>query len=456
MKRRDWLKVSGAAIAGAYVDGMIRPLKVRAAGKVNPRATARLCIFTELPGAISHVDCWDVKETKWTPKDLDIRKVTSDLYLSKTLFPRYDDWAAKASFVRSMRAPELIHFTGEYHTQTGRALNAAVAKEIPGFGSVIAAELDGQRRESDTFPGYVSLNLVKNRVGSIGSGFFPARFSGVDLDPSSVLEVFGGNGTSDSLMQQRWDVLQKLILVSPAERASIGERATDYKAFYAAGHQILNDPRWIRVFQMSDEDKKEYTSDFGISCALARNLIAADAGTRFVYISDDAGWDHHSNIFDRSKPSNHYVKCLSFDRAFSKLVKDLSSLPGKESGKTLLDETLVVVTSEFGRLPFMNVAAGRDHHNLCYTSLYMGGGVKPGRIIGKTNEDGGKCIDVGWKHKEQPAMDNTVATIYSALGFDWSKTVENTPSGRAYHYVQNAPIGASDFISNDAIDELFA
>jgi uncharacterized protein (DUF1501 family) len=175
-----------------------------------------------------------------------------------------------------------------------------------------------------------------------------------------------------------------------------------------------------------------------------------------VYVCDSPQpWDHHSYIFDRTRPSNHYVTCAKLDAALSNLVKDLRSMPGHGSGATLLDETLIVVTSEFGRMPYVNKVAGRDHYNLCYTSLFIGGGVKPGRIIGKTNEDCSQCIDTGWKHQEQPATDNIVATIYSAMGIDWTKRIENTPSGRAYDYVQTAPIGGSEFISNDAIDELF-
>src|SRR5206468_9390602 len=100
----------------------------------------------------------------------------------------------RASFVRSMRAPELVHFTGQYHTQTGRALNVAIAKEIPAFGSVVAAELDKSRRDGDTFPTYMSIALNKARVGAIGSGLFPAKFTGIDLDPGSVFESFGGGG----------------------------------------------------------------------------------------------------------------------------------------------------------------------------------------------------------------------------------------------------------------------
>src|SRR5438046_1044600 len=84
----------------------------------------------------------------------------------------------------------------------------------------------------------------------------------------------------------------------------------------------------------------------------------------------------------------------------------------------------------------MNPHGGRDHFVDTYTNMFMGGGVKPGLVIGKTSETGAKVLDIGWKFKEQPMMDHVASTIYSALGIDYSKKIEDTPSGRAYEYQQ--------------------
>ena len=124
------------ALASSWVDGLVWPLDVRAQGSATPRGTARNCIFIELGGAISPMDTWDFKETRWTPKDLDVTEVSKGLYLSRTLFPQLVGRMDKVALVRSLQAPELIHFNGQYHTQTGRSLNPAVAREIPAFGSV--------------------------------------------------------------------------------------------------------------------------------------------------------------------------------------------------------------------------------------------------------------------------------------------------------------------------------
>jgi hypothetical protein len=129
-------------------------------------------------------------------------------------------------------------------------------------------------------------------------------------------------------------------------------------------------------------------------------------------------------------------------------------MPGKQPGKTMLDETMVVMLHEFGRTPEMNPAGGRDHWGFCFTDLYLGGGVKAGRVIGKTDNNV-KVTDIGWKYKEQPMKDHLTSTIYSALGIDYSKKIVDTPSGRAYEYQQTAPLGGPAFIPLAAIEELF-
>jgi hypothetical protein len=258
------------------------------------------------------------------------------------------------------------------------------------------------------------------------------------------------------MLERRWKFLAAMGEAASAQRAAIGTKSTEYRAFYEEAYELLNDARWASAFSASQEERDRYGNDeYGLGLILARNLLAKNAGTRFVYVYDGDRWDHHSYIFDRSKPSNHYVTCARLDKGLSSLLQDLSSMPGVETGKTLLDETMIVVTSEFGRTPDMNPVKGRDHWRFVYSALFAGGGVKGGRIHGKSDNVGGECLDSGWAHKEQPQMDNVCATIYSALGIDWKKTATNTPSGRDYDYIETAPIGGAEFISNDEIGVLF-
>ena len=113
--RRDLLKWAGMTVAGSLVSAVPR-LEVYAQGRSQPASTARNAIMIEMSGAISPMDCWDLKETKMTPKDLDPQRIWNDFYLSKTLFPKLIDTGLinRCSFVRSMLGRELIHLTGQY------------------------------------------------------------------------------------------------------------------------------------------------------------------------------------------------------------------------------------------------------------------------------------------------------------------------------------------------------
>jgi hypothetical protein len=457
MTRRDLLKLSGLSVAGMWANAAIGPLKVSAQGKANPRGTARNAIMIQVAGAMSSWDTFDFKEHWKQPKDLDVRKTKSGLYLSKTLFPNLSEHTDKLSVVRTMRASELVHFNAQFHTQAGRALAPPIAKEIPAFGSIIAYELHSQRRETDTFPTYFSANTGHNDPGTIGPGFLPPEYAGFDLFANRAFDTFGGKAEGQDRLETRWNLLSNFKELSESERRSLGDRESDYKSFYQDAMRMLTDPRWEKVFQTTAEEREHYGAPDpgGLAYALlmARNLLSADAGTRFIYIDEKEVWDQHAKILDHSAPTSHYTNCLRWDKAYTALITDLAKMPGHAPGKTLLDETLIVAISEFGRTPDINPVMGRHHWRYAYHSVYAGGGIKPGQILGAT--DKGYVTDTGWKHKEQPYVDNAVATIYSALGIDWLKRIDETPSGRAYEYVQTAPLGGSEFQSNDAIDELW-
>ncbi len=120
----------------------------------------------------------------------------------------------------------------------------------------------------------------------------------------------------------------------------------------------------------------------------------------------------------------------------------------------MLDETLVVAMSEFGRTPgALNNMAGRDHYNKVFPALFAGAGVKPSQILGETDSEGARCLDTGWHRREQPRIENVVATMYSALGIDWSKKLHDTPSKRTFAYVDE--LGAPGWIPTDEISSIY-
>ena len=473
LSRRELLKFFGISVGASLAAEAAWPRKLQAQSrKVTPRKNARNVLFIQNCGAMSPPECLDFKETKYTAKDLDIQKVNSDFVISKTIFPNYEKWAPRATLVRSMYENSLVHFSAQYHTQAGRALNAAILREIPAFGSVIASELESERRGSDTFPTFMSFDLWNARCPQIGSGMLHPRFAGLDINTASVFDSFGGgdeSGATNSVLAERWQVLNRMSEVSPS--GGIGGKANDYKAHYEYAYKILMDARFKKVLALTDEEKRRYgvpkdrgTSKIGLAFLLARNVLAADAGARFLWVANtynggNGPADNHDQLYGRGALApkgailSIYESGPRLDAAFSSLVQDLSTMPGHEPGKTLLDETMICLVHEFGRNPEMNANAGRDHWGPCFANLFMGGGVKPGRVIGKT--DGYKSLDNGWSHKEQPMKDHATSTIYSALGIDYSKKIVDTPSGRAYEYQQTAPLGGPSFIPLAEIAELF-
>ena len=125
--RREVLRLGGYGLLAAFADQALWPIKARAAGKSNPRGTARFAIVIELAGALSHIDSFDFKENEGTPKDLDVRPIRNDLYLSHFLFPEMSSEMDKVAIVRSMKSHEVVHFRGQYYNQAGRPLNPAQA-----------------------------------------------------------------------------------------------------------------------------------------------------------------------------------------------------------------------------------------------------------------------------------------------------------------------------------------
>jgi hypothetical protein len=451
--RRDALKLGTFSMLGAFAETALWPHKVRAAGKSNPRGTARYCIVVEAAGAISHIDTFDFKENEGSPKDLEIRKIRNDLYLSHKLFPELSKEMDKVSVVRTFKSHEVVHFRGEYYTRAGRPLNPAQVAEIPPAGSVVAYELESQRRESDTFPTFVTFNLGNS---ALPTGFLHPRFSGLDVNASAGPGSVSAEGDALALLEERFRLLTELENVLSKERGYRGRELASFRTFQEDAYRILGDNRWPKALTIAEEDRKKYgENEVGLGCLLARNLVKADAGTRYIHIRH-SGWDHHKKIFDHNAGSNHYKHCNELDAAVANLLRDLSGSPSQRgAGRTLLDDTLVIVATEFGRVPGpLNGVEGRHHYNEAYIGLFAGGGVKGGQILGRTDVKGEKVVEAGWRHRMQMKTENIYATAYSALGIDWRKEITNTPSKRIYRYVD--PLGATELCMDDEIATLFA
>lgn len=457
LTRRELLRVGGISLVGGYLNAF-HPLNVRASQKVQPMAAARQVLFINIDGGMSQVDTLDAKEGAWTPKYFDIRSFANDLKLPFGVMPNLPSVLDKITVVRSMAAWDVVHGRAQYYIQTGHPLNLALAKEVPSIGAVVCHELASQRKASDSLPPFIVMNMAGNQAGLINQGFMSAEFGPMSLSVGDAAPNLAPQKGMEATMQRRWERLQQLddsLRSGKSGDGTVDRSFGDFHEYYRGAWAIMNDPRVPQIFTLSDEDKKRYgSSTIGNSLALARNLFKADAGTRFIMASH-GGWDHHGNIYKEGS-RNHPVLMRELDAAFSALIKDLDGTPSTFTpGKTLLDETLVIAMSEFGRTtgPISETRLGREHYMQVHSGMLAGGGIRRGQVIGKTDDAGGKIVDFGWSARRPIYMEDIACTIYSAMGIDWTKTIENTPSGRSFHYVE--PASGTKYVGFKPVQELF-
>ncbi|MBM3811562.1 MAG: DUF1501 domain-containing protein [Acidimicrobiia bacterium] len=449
LTRRELFRLGGVSLSAYWFLPLVKPLNVRAA-KVSPRGSARFCIFVMLDGGQSHVDAWDLKEGKWTPGDFEVKQLQPDLKWPVGLYPKLAAQLDKIALLRSVEAWDSVHGRAQYYVQAAHALNPSLQKEIPPVGSVVAMELARQRRPGDTLPPYVALNVTQSQAGLLKSGFLPATYSPFHIDTNTGLSAYQVDEGGRAEFERRWELLKRFDARLRTDKALEAKAYRDFNDHYQGAVQMMTDPRTGKVFQIPPEDHARYGKTItGDACILARNLVEADAGTRFIFLQQD-GWDHHSNIYQQG---NHYKRSWELDHALAPLFEDLAGRK-RDDGRSLLSQTLIVCMGEFGRTPGeLTALAGRDHYQYAFTALFAGGGVKGGQRIGKTDELGTKVVDPGWGLKRSIYMEDIATTIYSAMGVDWTKTMKETPSGREFYYIE--PFATTKMIANREIAPLF-
>ncbi len=455
LARRTLLQLAGVQIAGGFPLAFAST-DVRAQGKAEPRGTARQVIFVNIEGGMSQVDTLDAKQGSWTPDYFDIRPAGDGLQLPHGLMPNLAGVLDRLTVVRSLAAWDAVHGRAQYYIQTGHPLNQALAREVPAIGAVVCHELAKNRKPSDSLPPYISMNMAGNQAGLINQGFLSAEFGPLSLAVGERPPSLAPDAGAADALRRRWSRLQELDGSLRKARPDLDRSFVDFHDYYRGAWSIMNDPRVAKIFSLDDAERKRYgSSSIGTSLLLARNLLKADAGTRFI-LASHGGWDHHGDIY-KERSRNHPVLIRELDVAFSQLIRDLESTPSPSTpGKTMLDETLVIGMSEFGRTPgpISPTRAGREHFIHCHSGMLAGGGVARGRVIGKTDAVGGAIVDPGWSGKRPIYMEDIACTLYSALGIDWKKSIHTTPSGRAYHYVE--PASGTSYVGFQPIAELFA
>jgi uncharacterized protein (DUF1501 family) len=202
--------------------------------------------------------------------------------------------------------------------------------------------------------------------------------------------------------------------------------------FYASARDLMYDPAVTNAFRFAASDQQKYGNNaFGNACVTARNVLWSGLGTRYVQISL-GGWDNHQNIYATN--AGIYPSARQLDVGLANLLADLAVIPGS-GGRTLLDDTLVVVKGEFGRtIGNITSQQGRDHY-FVHAALIAGGGVQGGRVIGKTTADGAYVEDPGWSEGRPVYAEDVAATIYSAMGINYTTVRHDDPLGRGFEYI---------------------
>ncbi len=434
LRRRDLLSLGALSIAGYEAAEAFRPLNVHAQSRVRLRGSADAVIFLNMQGGPSPMDMFDVKEGKWAPENRDVRSTKYGYRFPYGLMPKLVEQLGEIAVVRSAQAWETVHSRGQYYLQTGHAVSAARIKESPAIGSVVAHEFNPRKREDDFLPPFVSMNYEPTTMyGPLqGEGCLAADCAPLTLDLAQKNLPFFVEEKDRARLLRRWAALQEMDTSRHAldDSSPVGMRRFD--SFSKQVFKMMNHPKMSSVLQVSDEERKAYGSTaFGDACLIARNMVAAKAGAKFLMVTQP-GWDHHSNIYGKNSQGGIYKTCSTLDAAYAALLADLKRM-------NLLERTLVICMGEFGRTPGdLTPVAGREHYADTMFALFSGAGVKGGRVIGATDAECAHITEFGWSGKRPVYPEDVCATIYSVLGIDYSKRITNTPSGRDFLYVDPA------------------
>ena len=418
LSRRRFFRILGTGITGYALYEVARPLRLVASLPVTPVNTAKNCIYILLAGAPSHTDTFDLKEGAWTPAAFSPTSY-GDVRFPQGLMPNVADHLNDIAIVRSGRAWALVHSLAQTWVQIGRNPASALGSISPNIGSVVAIEKASERKPGDIFPGFVSFNAGGSQVGA---GYFPVTYAPFLVTPQTT----GLANTTHPDGKDRWTSrMQFLHLVDDPLRQNspLGQPAQDLDNFYTNATALMYNDAVQSAFSFSAADRAPYgTTTFGDACLLAAKVLQANLGTRFIQITL-GGWDNHSNIYTALPPL-----ATTFDRGYAALLDGLS-----QAG--LLDQTLVVVAGEFGRtVRRLNNQAGRDHF-MQQSVLFAGAGVHGGRTIGSTDDSGANTVDPGWSRNRDVRPEDVEATIYSALGINWTTIRSDDPLGRGFEYV---------------------
>ncbi len=377
----------------------------QAAETTPAQGKAKTVIFLYMSGAMSHLDTFDPKPGASSQGETQAAATrVAGVSISDKL-PKLGYLMNGIALIRSMTTETGAHEQGRYIMRTSyKPLNSI---RHPGLGAWSNHVL---KKNNPNLPGNV---FIGSATGHPGAGFLPAAMAPVPVpDAKKGLE----NTKSPSYLTED-QFKQRMSLANQFDAkfksATKSQLVEAYDQTYREAVRLMGSSE-LKAFEISEEteDVRNFygNNKIGQACLLARRL--AESGMRFVEI-EYGGWDHHNDLY------NVLPNMVSdLDNALGALLRDLAN-------KKMLDEVLVVLSTEFGRTPTINENSGRDHHPGAYSSLMCGAGIQGGSVYGKSDE-------LGHSVTEDPVYPEDLnATIATAMGLPIEQEFV-APNGRPF------------------------
>jgi hypothetical protein len=399
--RRQLLRLGFAGGIGLSLSDIFR---LNASGAVAESPKADSIIYLFLQGGIAQQESWDPKPNAPVENRGMFGSIPTALpgIRFNELMPHTAQIADRLTVIRSMTHGENDHDRGVHIMFTGYDPSPVVS--YPSFGSVVAHQL-GERNEMPPF-----INLPQQIDDASGPGFLPSRFNGFSLgsDPAKddfrVRDLQIPQGVSERRFRSRKEILSAVSETFVKQYA--GDQLETRDAFYQQAYDLIHSERAKRAFDLKrekDSTRDAYgRSEVGARLLLARRLV--EAGVRFITVQYGE-WDHHAKLEPGIK--KHVPP---FDQAFAALVSDLEQ-------RGMLDRTLVVASTEFGRTPSINTLAGRDHWGKVFSIAMAGGGMQRGLIYGASDAIAAEPVE------DPLTIPDWTSTMYHLLGINSHDTL---------------------------------
>lgn len=402
--RREFLQVGFAAGMGLSLPELLKT-EARGAAKFyeTKEGVAKSVIHIYLPGGMAHQESWDPKPyspTEYRGPFKAINTKVDGLQFSENM-KQMAKVADKITVIRSMTHGEAAHERGTHNMFTGYRPSPAIS--FPSFGSVVSHEF-GPRKN---LPPYVCVPNQPNEYA--GTGYLSSMYGPFALgsDPAAdkgfqVRDLTLPGGVDRTRFDRRRSMLET---VDSHFRAMEKDDSLDaMDSFYQRAYGLISSKEAREAFDLtkeSDKLKERYgKNQAGLRMLLSRRLV--ESGVRLVTMTYGS-WDAHDNV-----KSNISRQLPDFDRALATLINDLDE-------RGLLDSTLVMVSSEFGRTPKINKTDGRDHWPRVFSTVLAGGGIKRGMVYGSSDS-------LASEPDQDPVdVQSFAKTVYNQMGINADK-----------------------------------